>query len=398
MTEALEFHPLTFVPGHDGVMVGRLDTESYAVLPADGAELLRRLYDGMAPEEAAEWYHAAFGERIDVADFLETLRELGFTRAAGEAPAAPVRVRYRWLGRAMFSPFAWAGYAALMAATLITMVEHPGLRPRPGHVLFSPSLITVQLVLVAVQVPAVLWHEWFHVMAGRRLGLPTRLSVGRRMYYIVFETNLNGLLSVPRRRRYLPFMAGMLADLLLACGMTLLAGTGAPGWLTRFALAVAYTTLLRVGWQFQLFLRTDPYYALTTYLGSTDLAGASAALLRRWFRRPPAPGDDQDWSPRDRALAPGFAVFTLLGGGVLAVWLGYQIILVSLVFGRHAVDALGAGAVGEAGFWDSAVGLVLLLLQFVVLPLLVGGRRRRRARRSAEPGSGPEPALEGALE
>ena len=57
---AIEFHRLSFVPDGEDVVVGRVDTGSYAVLPADGAELLRRLSSGLDRYAAAEWYRTEF--------------------------------------------------------------------------------------------------------------------------------------------------------------------------------------------------------------------------------------------------------------------------------------------------------------------------------------------------
>src|SRR5256885_13240750 len=99
-TTHLEFHPLTFAEEPDGVTVGRSDIASYALLPSDGAELLRRLTGGMPVREAADWYRAEFGERIDMADFVDSLRELGFIRADREASASSRPVRLRALGKA----------------------------------------------------------------------------------------------------------------------------------------------------------------------------------------------------------------------------------------------------------------------------------------------------------
>jgi len=131
------------------------------------------------------------------------------------------------------------------------------------NVFFSPSFVVVQVVLALAQLPAVLWHEWFHVLAARRLGLPSRLGIGRRLYFVVFETELNGLLGVPRRHRYLPLLAGMLADVLIFSGLTLAAAVDLNdglSWVGRLCLALAYTVLLRLAWQFYVFLRTDLYY------------------------------------------------------------------------------------------------------------------------------------------
>src|SRR5690348_9723662 len=180
----LEFHPLTYVEEHDGITVGRPDAESYATLPEDGAALLRRLSEGMPVPEAADWYRTEFGEPIDMEDFVAALHELGFIREAGESPAVAREVRFQRLGRAVFSPLAWAGYAVLVAVALVLMAARPHLRPHAENVFFTSSLVAVQLVLTFSQIPALLLHEGYHVLAGRRLGLPSKLSVGRRLYFL----------------------------------------------------------------------------------------------------------------------------------------------------------------------------------------------------------------------
>src|SRR2546423_3417397 len=78
----VRLHHLTFVDEGDEVLVGRPDTEAYAVLPADGAQLLRRLRDHTVPEAVA-WYEQAYQETPDIESFLADLRDLGFIREAG---------------------------------------------------------------------------------------------------------------------------------------------------------------------------------------------------------------------------------------------------------------------------------------------------------------------------
>ena len=98
------------------------------------------------------------------------------------------------------------------------MVRNHNLVPRYQHLFFTRSSLTIlTLGIVLGQVPWMLLHESFHALAGRRLGLNSKLSIGRRFYYLVFVTSLDGLVAVPRRKRYLPMLAGMV--LRLAAGM-----------------------------------------------------------------------------------------------------------------------------------------------------------------------------------
>lgn len=380
---AIEFHPLTFVDERDGVVVGRSDIQSYAVLPDDGAALLRRLTDGMPLDEAARWYSAEFGESVDMGDFLSTLRELGFVRDGADEPSAPAPVRLRRLGAWAFSPVAWAAYAALTAVCGLALVTHPGIRPRPDIVFFSPSLVAVQLSLAFAQLPAVSWHEFFHVLAGRRLGLPTRLSVSRRLFFVVVEARLDGLYGVPRSRRYVPFLAGMVGDVLLYSALTLV-GLAGPSWAAGPALAVAYTVLLRLAWQFYIFLRTDLYYVFTTLLGCTDLHGAASARLRERLSRlpgvrPPPPVDESAWSPRDRLMAPWFAALTLGGVAFLLTTAVLAVIPLMVGFVTRMGPRLAHGTAGGARFWDSVTSLGLFTVEAVLL-ILVSRREAARAR------------------
>ena len=84
-----------------------------------------------------------------------------------------------------------------------------GMVPRTENVFFTESLVIVAIAVFAGQLALTLLHEVFHVLAGRRLGIRSRVRISRRMYFVVLETNLDGLAVVERRRRYLPILAGL---------------------------------------------------------------------------------------------------------------------------------------------------------------------------------------------
>ena len=384
---ALRFHALTFLDDGEDVVVGRRDVDSYAVLPRDGAALLRRLQSGADPRDAAEWYAREFGEPVDIGDFVDALRELGLLRDDGPPAGTAPPVRWQRLGAAVFSAPAWAAYLAVVLAAVAVVVLDPHLAPRPGHVFFSDSLVVVELTLFVLQVPLVLLHELAHVLAGRRLGLRTRVRLSRRMYYLVVETVMNGLVSVPRRRRYLPMLAGMLADLVVAAGFTVAAwalrGPVADvPWAAGLCLALALTTLLRIAWQLYFFLRTDVYHLLTTVLGCVDLHTVTRqylgnALNRRLGRTHRLVPEDA-WHPRDRLVARWYAPLVVAGyalaiGLLLLVVLPIAWTFLSSAFGRVFLGQASSGA----QFWDSAVLLALNLAQLVLAGVLALRERRR---------------------
>lgn len=391
----LAVHELSFVPEGEDVVVGRMDTGSYAVFPADGAELLKRLAAGLPLEQAAEWYEATFSEPVDVEDFVDTLQELGFLREPDGGPGEPerpapppARVRYQRLGRLVFSPVAWACYTAVVVGWLVVLSRHGDLAPRPSQIFFVKSLLIVQLVITFGQVPLILAHEGFHVLAGRRLGLPTRLRLSNRLTYIVAETQINGLMSVERRKRYLPFLSGMACDAVVLAVLGLAAqfsrhDGGGLSQTSKVCLALAFTVALRIVWQFQLYLRTDLFFVVATAMKTYDLHDASKAIMKnrlwRMTRSPHRIVDETQWTDRDRKVGVYYGPFLVLGVCAFVAVTAFASIPVGIRYFTIAGEAIGAGRI-DTHFWDSVVSLGFNAAQIAALVVLAR-RKRGRGRR-----------------
>lgn len=376
----VRLHNLTFLPEHGEVVVGRTDIDSYAVFPEDGAELLRELQQGRTPAQAAEWYAARYRERVDIDEFLGTLRELEFVTDEPVPDAgAPVGVRWQRLGRAAFSPAAWVLYALLIAAAVAVCLADASLAPRPHNVFFSPYLVLVELGVFGGQLVLALIHECFHVLAARRIGVNCSVRVSRRLYFVVFETVLDGLVVVPRGKRYLPILAGMLCDVLAIAGLTVLAYLVPE--IAGICLALAFTTIPRLAWQFYFYLRTDVYFLFTTALGCVDLDTVTRGVLRnrlnRMLRRPERLVDEDAWHPRDRRVARWYAPLHVAGYTASIVMLVVVVLPLSWRFFSAAVERIAAGG-GSAKFWDSALLMTLTLGQLVLAAVLAWRERRNR--------------------
>jgi hypothetical protein len=388
LDQPLRLHPLTYLEEEDEVTVGRADINSFGLFPPDGAALLRQLEAGQPPNEAARWYSAQYGEQVDMGEFLEVLEDLELLLREGETPVT-VTVRWQRLARALFSPVAWAGYAALVVAGLAVMIGHPYLLPTYNHLFFTrSSLLILTLGIVAGQLPLQMLHEAYHALAGRRLGLNSTLRIGHRFIYVVFETSLDGLVAVPRRQRYLPMLAGMLTDVLALAALTLAAaalhpadpsGSGAQAVAYRFLLATAFGVVLRFAWQFYFFLRTDLYYLATTVLGCNDLQTTARQLLWnrvwRFLRRPGRLADESAWTARDASAARWYSWLMVAGYGLLLVIIAIVLVPTGVRLTRQAVhDLVLAGSPLRAAdvllflalnFWQPVTAGALALRGFV---------------------------------
>lgn len=384
------FHPLVYLDDADGVTIGRADIDSYAIFPPDGAQLVRWLEAGATPAQAARRYEAEYGESADVADVLEALDELGFTRQAGEARAENAPLRWQRLGRAAFSPPAWACYAALVVTAAVLTLRSPTLLPHSHDMVFSSYYTVVNLTLLVAVTPLIALHEIFHALAGRRLAIRSKVSMSYRFYFLVVETALDGLAAVPRRKRILPILAGMLADVLVLCGLVVLAyvlgaADAGPPVAARVCLGVAFATFTRLLWQFFFYLRTDIYVLITTVLGNVDLHGVALRTLRnRLWRLLGRPGRVRDLGgahPVDLKAARWYAWLVLAGYTVSLATTLFALLPVFVDMTAGSVRRFTSGDAGVLRLLD-AIGFLALLLGQMLLPLWIALRDRARRRRA----------------
>lgn len=399
-TQAVQFnldhpvrlHPLVYLAEGDEVTIGRTDIDSYGIFPADGAAAVRRLADGDTPREVARWFEQQYGEVLEIAELLAGLDQLELVRASEQDGDAPARIRYQRLGRALFSPLAWACYLVLFAWAVLDLVRQPDLIPSYNRVFFSSYYTVIQLVLLVAAIPLVLLHESFHALAGRRLGVRSSMRLSWRFYFLVLETSLDGLVVVPRRKRYLPILAGMLADLVAVAAFIVIAGLtrqpdGSLSLVGRLLLAIAYADLFRIAWQFFFYLRTDIYVLISTVLGCVDLHTTAQRLLSNRLNRllsRPAAYDETEFHPVDRRAAGWycwllpmgytFSLVTLLGGGVPVI----------VRMARGVLHRLTTGGSGASHVADAVIVTVFTVVQFALVAGLAIRHRikdRRRVRR-----------------
>jgi hypothetical protein len=252
-------------------------------------------------------------------------------------------------------------------------------------VFFTTSFVVVELTIVLGQLPLSAIHELAHLLAGRRLGLASRIRLSNRFYFVVFETTLDGLVGVPRRQRFLPMLAGMAADIVAMAGLTIAAALARDSHplVGGICLALAFSTLPRIIWQFYLFLQTDIYYLVATLLGCIDLQGTSRQWLanraHRVLGRHDRLVDESVWHPRDRRAARWYGPLMIVGyAAAAAMALLVALPLAWRLFGG-AARALISDDSAPAHLWDAVV-LFALSCAHVTLAGYLAWRDRRSDR------------------
>ena len=307
-TTVVTFHPFSRRQDGEEVIIGRPETGIFLAIPSDAAEVLDSLAEGKSIGEAAEIYRQKQGEIPDMDDLLSLLESHGIIRrtaqgAAGSAAdlaisQSPPKMKYHFSN----FPSAWAqrifsrpvitGCGLIIVLAVIATVRHPALLVGPRDLYFTDHRTLSWALLAIATYAAVFAHELAHLVAARALEINSRISIGHRLWYLVAETDLTGLWSVPKQKRYLPLVAGMLLDAVSAAGLVLLLLANQGKWVilpimgTRLLRAMLFTYLARIAWQGFLFVRTDFYYVLANFFNCKNLLGDTEAYLRNQLARP----------------------------------------------------------------------------------------------------------------
>jgi putative peptide zinc metalloprotease protein len=391
--------PLSVRPEGEGFMVGDVARGEFISVPAIAVVVIDALRDGLSVAEAAERARDSAGTDVDVADFVKTLCDLGFVASidgvsiqnedtqlgyGGRLGAAAAR-----FARPLYSAPAWVAYGLLFVGSLVLLTADPWFRPRYGQLFFLPNPVLSVAVLTILTIPLGILHELAHWLGARIQGLPARITVSRRYYLVVMQTDLSALWALPRRRRFGPLLAGMAFDTVVIAA--LLCGRGAQhlGWwhpqptLARLLAALVITQVVAVSLQFMVFMRTDLYAVLITGLGYINLTRVSRLTVARHYRRLTA-AEQHELAVADRrdlAASRWYGWVQVAGAALAAFYFAafFAPAIVHIV--RWVVTGLVSSPPASVHFWEVLVSGCVAVVPVVIPPVIYVRERRRRPRR-----------------
>jgi putative peptide zinc metalloprotease protein len=396
--------PFTRQREGDDVVIGRPETGIFLAIPPEAVEVLDHLAQGKTIGEVADFYLQKYGEAPDMEDFLGLLEAKGIVRAAqamGPAAAShplprqqPAPVRYHfssfpvWLAQLIFGRTASVVAVAVILAAIAAVMRHPQLAPRLRDLYFPDHRTLCFAILLAGAYLSLFVHEFGHLVAARALNINSRMGVSHRLWYLVAETDLTGLWSVPKQKRYLPLVAGTLVDLVFAAVFILLLYAGEeklfllPILLARVLRAMVFTYVARAAWQCFLFIRTDLYYVIANFFNCKNLLKDTEAYLRNCLARVVRGMRtvDQSAVPESELRVIRVYAWVWVAGRIaaFAVLIAITLPLGAAYMGNLATAFRAGYSAHPSDFVDALLLATSFLVPFIAgLTLWIGGMLRR---------------------
>ncbi|MBM6405147.1 hypothetical protein JQN72_12935 [Phycicoccus sp. CSK15P-2] len=369
----------------DGCVLGRPDLGRYVTVPPAGGAFVRSLQDHGDLVRATRAATEVAGEEVDGEDFVRALAGMGLLTdpEVDETRTRPLVTP--GVAGVFFGRVAWCVYAVAVLGSLLAILSTPALRPGYSDVWFLRDKALSSLVVGLVGIALAGVHELWHWLAGRAEGLSGRFRVSRRGVFLVFETDLTEVVTMPRARRHGIYLAGMAVDsVILAMALLVewlaLSGSGGlPAGVGRFAAAVAFIKVVGIGQQWAMvFLRSDVYALLANLLGCHNLYRATWLTTKRRTVGLTTPESDElaRIGEHDRAVAAWFGWVHLSGLVAVAAMVVFWVVPYLAGMVRWLVPVLARGDVGSGQFWTAA-GLLTLTAVTWLTPVVVAVRERR---------------------
>jgi len=372
--------PLSILKEGDSYIVGNADIGEFYQFPWQGVRILTWLGSGATPATIKSRLALEDPEPIDVDGFLTQMTEIGFVHSAShredvekrlEASARGSRTTFSvnpMIARAIFSPPVAVCFLAIVLYASYAAIEDPDLRVNFDALYVESNRLLLLLVVLPLSLIHIVMHELGHMLAAARHGVRSRYGIGNRLWDLVAESDLTGILTLPKSQRYLPMLAGLLVDILWASSLTILLGAllqhGVGGFSTQVVQLLVLDTLLGMAWQFNVFVKTDIYFVICNHLSYPDLDQDARLYLRDLVFRATRGRYGSEAPSRIFDHLTALRLFSL-------IWLLGRILALGILFGvflpamwQYIDSAIEMLKGPPSGFWSAVdtIGYVLICL------------------------------------
>lgn len=339
----------------------------YVIQKADGVKTIREIEESIKASNQVE---------VDVLDFINSLNKLGLVETGSKEKSQEIK-NNSWtilVGKLLFNKFTTVFYIlnVLLLITLFVTNYKASVPSYKDTFVFSHVGLSLLLFFI-VSWTLVFIHELAHYFSVASHNKKMKLQLSIRWLWIVVEANMNSLWLIPRKKRYIPFLAGFFWDVVILNIALILGFILEQGIVLSIFKMITLIQFYKILWQFVVFLRTDFYYVIINYLGVSNLTKGSIAFLLRKISKK---HDEffQKFNIREKSICKKYSCFYLLSLATV-FYLFFSLSLPATLYAiMESLENINRFNLHTFTFWDSTIVLFIFLLEIVLWG--IGGYQR----------------------
>ncbi|WP_174733648.1 hypothetical protein [Mesobacillus harenae] len=372
----ITLYPLKARADKKNYIVEDLSNDEFYEMPkvcVDAIELINSGFDLEYIEQNLKKTHPE--EDVNIIEFVKQLADLELIKeingeAVDRSEGTTSPTGYKWIpplvGKFFFNKYTAGIHIGLIIVNITLLLINPYLFPHYQDIFIFDLMMENIVVWVLITFLLVLIHEFGHVLAVRAYDFPTKIELGHRLFFVVLETDMTKVWQLPPRKRNQLYFAGIYFDNILL--FIALIGQMMPlNVVVKALLAImVFDNVLRILYQFCIYMKTDFYYVLENVTGSYNLMDNGNQYLRKWFPFLPEDQSTEAFKGEEKLIRP-YVFFYLIGIAVtIAVWFYYY--LPQLKYAFNQITPGFSAPLGSIPFWDA----IIFIIQFpIVIALLL---------------------------
>jgi putative peptide zinc metalloprotease protein len=286
-TQTYHVIPLSVQQERDFYLVGNAEMGDFYQFPDQGLKILNMLASGLSASRIKSKLALDEEELIDVDSFVSLLSSIGFihpqdqpsnvhgrTQSAIGDKRCVFSVDSRIAKVICSSPVLFLGSCITLYA-IFSAINDPALRLNFAAFYIETNRTPLLLLIITFSLIELAMHETGHMLAAAQHGIKSKYGIGNRLWTIVAESDLTGILSLPKSQRYFPMLAGLFVDIfcasLLIILIKFLLRYGASAFSVQVVQALVLEIVISMIWQFNIFVKTDIYFVLCNFFSHPDL-------------------------------------------------------------------------------------------------------------------------------
>ena len=373
----VSLRPLTIRKDNKHYIVEDIATSEFYEMPKVCIDAIELLNKGKQLNDIERVLISHYSEEeVNMVEFVAQLLELDLVEELdGEKierdSFTKVHSGFCWipqtLGQLFFYSISSKLYVLLLVASIGLILFKPDLFPRYSDLFAFDLMFQNVLALLVISFFLVILHEFGHVLAVRSEGLPAKIEVGNRLFFVVLETDMSQVWKLPAEKRNKLYLAGMNFDIVVLFMALLAQIFTTENTLTMGLLKlVVLNTFIRLIYQAAVFMKTDLYYVLENTTGCYNLMENGRNFLAKWLPFLSVP--ETETFAGEEKFVRRYAGFYLTGILLTLIITAYYYIP-QMIFAVNEIMVPGfLEPITSIRFWDSVVFLLQIVL---VLGLLL---------------------------